>query len=746
MLETKNTIDDSGGEADQGGYFSVETVSEAPFAMPDIEELSTEKSAVVGGDTKKTFPNKKSSNLKFILIYASVAIMFVVALGIILTENGFLSLGFENIYNKISLEKRWGGLSTSPRDAVSRSFIAMSKQSDYEVSGSFDLVVENSTQSKILSPLLINFGQTILSEDVSMGPSIKAFLTSSTDATVSLSSDVTEVDSGGSAVITWESTNTTKCLPSWDDAFVGTSGQVTISNIVYNRSFEMTCVNGDDALFDYTVPYGENKVKSSYLLVTVKGDPAAPTPTTTLSADPAVILSGGSTKLTWSSTDTTGCSASWTSKTAVAGFETISNITVGTAYTIVCTGSGGSSTRTATVIVNTSGSADQPATSPAGSATSTTTTLYPTVSLSANDTYVDYGGSAILTWGSKNASTCSATWTKKTSQSGSETITNITSEKTYTMVCKSSSGNTSTNSVKILVAPASKYSTSSSGTTAVNSQAPTVVLQASSGAALPGDTVTLTWKAENANNCSAAWTTKTATSGTEIVLPANSGNYYIYCFSGLKKIKSNEITISITGSVVMPPVSRQNLLISSTFKGLTTKNGTHIDFTLLDNSGNDSILAIKDSPGFLWMRSDRAQFDEKIDLDKWLKFPFSSKDNMKYLDQIFVPSTTKFQFATGTKVGNEKCDTTRCYHYDLASIDVPTLADRLGIQASTINNATGEIWIGIGDKLVRKISLNIFFVGTEESKQAKIVINFSKYGTKNSFAPPSAGEYVESSF
>lgn len=88
-----------------------------------------------------------------------------------------------------------------------------------------------------------------------------------------------------------------------------------------------------------------------------KSTPATPPPTITLSANPVSVASGGSSTLTWSSTDATGCTASaspnagdWTGAKVTGGNQTV-NLTVTTIYSLSCTGAGGSASQSTTITV-----------------------------------------------------------------------------------------------------------------------------------------------------------------------------------------------------------------------------------------------------------------------------------------------------------------------------------------------------------------------------------------------------------
>jgi hypothetical protein len=78
--------------------------------------------------------------------------------------------------------------------------------------------------------------------------------------------------------------------------------------------------------------------------------PTTPAPTVNLSAEPTSVLLESTSTLTWSSSNATSCSASWTSQTSTSGSEAITISTAGNnSFSISCTGDGG--TRSASVAV-----------------------------------------------------------------------------------------------------------------------------------------------------------------------------------------------------------------------------------------------------------------------------------------------------------------------------------------------------------------------------------------------------------
>jgi len=126
---------------------------------------------------------------------------------------------------------------------------------------------------------------------------------------------------------------------------VGTSATNSYANTGLTASTAYTyTVSAYDAA-------GNNSSQSlSRSVTTPAGTPA---PVVTITASPASVASGGSSTLTWSSTNATSCTASggWSGSKAINGSQVLTGLTGTATYTLVCTGAGGSATRSVTVTV-----------------------------------------------------------------------------------------------------------------------------------------------------------------------------------------------------------------------------------------------------------------------------------------------------------------------------------------------------------------------------------------------------------
>lgn len=177
--------------------------------------------------------------------------------------------------------------------------------------------------------------------------SVPAAVTRIPAPTVTLSANPTTVNSGGSTQLTWSSTNATSCTASggWTGT-KATSGNQTISNLTSTTTFSLQC-------------HRRNRV-SAVRSVTVTVNAAPTPPTATLSANPTVVNSGGSTQLSWSSTNATSCTAAggWSGSKPTSGNETIGNLAATTTFSLICSGAGGASPAqnvTVTVAATTAG-------------------------------------------------------------------------------------------------------------------------------------------------------------------------------------------------------------------------------------------------------------------------------------------------------------------------------------------------------------------------------------------------------
>ena len=299
---------------------------------------------------------------------------------------------------------------------------------------------------------------------------------------VTLAASPASISSNGSSTLTWTASNADQCNATggWHGQ-VATSGRWSTGNLSNTTEYELTCK-------------GPGGFATQSATVTV----SAPFPVVTLQAIPSSLRPGGSSVLTWSSQNTTSCTASdgWSGTKAVSGSQSTGPLKADSTYMLRCTGSGGSAFQTATVSVGSSA---------------------PTVSLSASPSTLAAGSSSTLKWSSVNATACTASggWSGSRALSGAQSSGALTNSATYTLSCIGPGGNAAQSTTVSVVPPL-----------------PTVALSVGPSAIASGASATLTWSSTHATACSAsgAWSGAKPISGSSSTgaLTANA-SYTLSC-------------------------------------------------------------------------------------------------------------------------------------------------------------------------------------------------------------------------
>ncbi|MBW2078208.1 MAG: FG-GAP repeat protein [Deltaproteobacteria bacterium] len=185
--------------------------------------------------------------------------------------------------------------------------------------------------------------------------------------TVEISADPETIQPGESSILTWSSTNADTCVIEPDIGSVDLTGSITVSP-TETTTYTITA----------TGPFGITTASATAFVGYLP-------PTISIGADPETIGIGESSILTWSSTHADTCEIDQ----GIGPVDLIGSISVSptetTTYTITATGPGGITTASATVSVG---------------------YLPPAVSIGADPTAIQEGGSSTLSWSSTHADTC----------------------------------------------------------------------------------------------------------------------------------------------------------------------------------------------------------------------------------------------------------------------------------------------------------------------------------------------------
>ncbi len=383
---------------------------------------------------------------------------------------------------------------------------------------------------------------------VSAGPTLPAA------AVVTFLATPTTIQAGQSTLLTWVTTNATRCTAtggSGSDSWTGAEPTASLGtaigplNTAGTYTYTLTC----------TGPGGTSA--PSALDVNV----GAATPAAALVsfiALPTALQTGQSTTLTWVSTNATSCTA--TGGTGSDGWSgTQQPLSVGTAigplntagtytYTLLCTGPGGASAPTS---ANVTVSAGPP--------------LAGITALVAIPSAIQVGQSITLTWATTHALSCTATGgTGSDGWNGSKPILsvgtvigplNTAGSYTYTLTCTGLGGTSAPAAVTVTVSAGTPPATLGS-------------LTATPAALQTGQSTTLAWSASNATACTATggsgadvWVGALPVSSTGLVIGpltiAGAYTYTLTCTGPGGTSAPRSVTVTVTAPT--PPATVTSL-------------------------------------------------------------------------------------------------------------------------------------------------------------------------------------------
>lgn len=178
--------------------------------------------------------------------------------------------------------------------------------------------------------------------------------------------------------------------------------------------------------------------------------------------------------------------------------------------------------------------------------------------------------------------------------------------------------------------------------------------------------------------------------------------------------------------------------LQADFNGSVSKKGNKIDLDLKRVIGSDKI-SLKSNEGKLWVLSDKVKFNDMAEAGKWLEYDFKPIKNKVLFDEIFSISSNGLTI-DGRRTGSEKIDGVRSFRYKIDSLNLGDSLKGIGIDSSLIQEVSGEVWIGIKNKEIKRIILEAPIVPSKSVTLVKFTINFN--GPAETFTPPESKSII----
>jgi GH18 family chitinase len=381
--------------------------------------------------------------------------------------------------------------------------------------------------------------------------------------------------------------NTTFSTDSDDGVRLYVDGTRIINNWTFHamttNSVSRTLAAGTHAV---TLEYFEGGGGAIIKLGWTQSGTPPPLPTVTLAANPPAVNYGGSSVLSWQSQNAKSCTASgaWSGSKATSGTQTVTPSAT-SQYVLTCRNAAGQSVAAqASIAVN--GAPPPPS----------------FVSFTATPAAITAGNSSALAWQTQKAASCTASgaWSGAKAIAGTQTVSPAATS-TYTLTCKNSTGQTSSQSATVTVAP------------------PPVITSftASPAGIASGGSSTLAWQSHNAASCAAsgAWSGTKAASGSAVVQPQATSVYVLTCSGNGAVSTPANVTVTVRQPQPLPTVT-----------GLTaiTASGPKINLTW-----NDAARTGKWVTGYYagyfwdWTGSDPAAALDAVDMTTMTHFVFA---------------------------------------------------------------------------------------------------------------------------
>ncbi|MEK7069354.1 MAG: hypothetical protein AAB945_01000, partial [Patescibacteria group bacterium] len=242
--------------------------------------------------------------------------------------------------------------------------------------------------------------------------------------------------------------------------------------------------------------------------------------------------------------------------------------------------------------------------------------------------------------------------------------------------------------------------------------APTVAFSASPSSIIEGASSTLSWSASGASQCSASWTTSTATYGTQTVFPATTTSYSITCAG-----QGGSTTRSATVSVTIPTTRTLDIYISGTGSVYDTASGLTCSTSQCSwTIARDKKIVLAANPGtgvFSGACSGYAPCTITMNLDKEISvtFPPAPTLTLSGSSIILQAGTTK----TGNIVNVSSSNISGSINYSIDKSSGLTDADIPSPTNSNVTSNTYSVTAGLNTSTTESVTITASATGTNGS-------------------------------
>lgn len=138
----------------------------------------------------------------------------------------------------------------------------------------------------------------------------------------------------------------------------------------------------------------------------------------------------------------------------------------------------------------------------------------------------------------------------------------------------------------------------------------------------------------------------------------------------------------------------------------SSSSGAEANLDYYTDTGIRNIKLVE-KDGSLYVKGQNINLAGSGDPDKWTKYSLGDIKKEVIGTEFFGFDPSKGFSVEGKRIGNEKINSTRCYKYHIDKMEIGSSLSKFNIRSDDIQTITGDVWIGVKDKMIRKINLTI---------------------------------------
>lgn len=201
----------------------------------------------------------------------------------------------------------------------------------------------------------------------------------------------------------------------------------------------------------------------------------------------------------------------------------------------------------------------------------------------------------------------------------------------------------------------------------------------------------------------------------------------------------------VTSPLVSAKATDGNFIKETSSSILFSTNGQKslADITITSDLGQNKIEFQNDGSKIYVKGNDKIVFSNNTDPTKWVAYTISNSSIKTAPADIFNIDTGSGASVSGSRLKSEKISGENCFHYKIDSMEVGDALAALGIKGEMIQSVSGDIWIGIKDKLIKKVTLKVIPYTSSPVALMNADLTFYDYGVTNEIQEISYSEIAD---